>query len=172
MPANKEESPWTPPAVHELASILLVLDPMRLRAHGVPDDEYMSEARTILPRLAGCREFKDVQAVVHEEFVHWFGARSAGTFEDYYKTADGVLMWWSVRGHKLIEFPNPADSPTELDAAIAKLKYDMKLVSADADSPMRSYEARDASDSEYAALDKQLQSLLAERAAREEKAKS
>jgi hypothetical protein len=46
-------------------------------------DEYEPEVDTILPRLGGAQTAEDLQRVVHEEFVRWFGIETAGPPEKY-----------------------------------------------------------------------------------------
>jgi hypothetical protein len=53
-------------------------------------DEYEPEAGTILPRLRECSTADDVRAVVHEEFVRWFGAEIAGSAEKYISAAKRI----------------------------------------------------------------------------------
>jgi hypothetical protein len=45
-------------------------------------DEYQPEAETIALRLSDAVTQHDVQRIVHEEFVHWFGD-TAGPYERY-----------------------------------------------------------------------------------------
>lgn len=44
-------------------------------------DEYQPEARTILPRLSGCRSAEHIAEVVRSEFERWFGLNCVGTAE-------------------------------------------------------------------------------------------
>ena len=77
---------------HEISSILYTLDPVGIGAGtGSPSDEYDAEAGTIIPRLQDCRSALDAQKVVFEEFVHWFGADTAGKFESY--SDEGARIW-------------------------------------------------------------------------------
>lgn len=46
-------------------------------------DEYDPETGTILPRLENCASASDVLSMIHEEFVRWFGADTAGPLELY-----------------------------------------------------------------------------------------
>ncbi len=56
-------------------------DPVGLLHIGAPSDEYSPEVGTIVPRLASAVRLDDVAAVLHEEFVRWFGAGIAGPRE-------------------------------------------------------------------------------------------
>ena len=55
-----------------VSSALFAADPIGIN-FGSNFGEYEPEASTIIPRLRGCHSIQDVQAVVHEEFVAWFG---------------------------------------------------------------------------------------------------
>jgi len=57
--------------------------PIGLIAIGTPIDEYDVEISTILPCLREATSARDVQRIVHEEFVHWFSAEIAGPPEIY-----------------------------------------------------------------------------------------
>ena len=67
----------------DVSRLLREADPIDLIAIGAPDDEYDPEVSTILPRLREANAAADVQRIVHEEFVQWFGA-------DYCRTANGL----------------------------------------------------------------------------------
>ncbi len=69
-------------------------DPIRLIAIGAPDDEYDPEVSTILPRLSVTKCLDDVHRIVHEEFVHWFGADIAGPAEDYAVVSEEIWNAW------------------------------------------------------------------------------
>lgn len=66
-------------------------------------DEYEPEVDTILPRLASCTGPEDVQKVLHEEFIRWFEADTAGPIENY--AALSATVWklaieWRLQGHE------------------------------------------------------------------------
>jgi hypothetical protein len=67
-------------------------DPIGLLAMGCPGDEYVPEVETIVPRLKTAKSLQDVQAILHEEFVRWFG--EAGPLESYQAAAGDV--WQAV----------------------------------------------------------------------------
>jgi hypothetical protein len=46
-------------------------------------DEYEPEVDTILPRLESSRTVHDLQTIVHEEFIRWFGPETAGVRDRY-----------------------------------------------------------------------------------------
>jgi hypothetical protein len=57
-------------------------------------DEYNAETGTILPRLRSCESPSDALRVVHEEFVRWFDAATAGPEEHYAQTASEIWQLW------------------------------------------------------------------------------
>jgi hypothetical protein len=76
-------------ALAALSRILFSEDPIGI-ALGSNLEEYEPEALTILPRLSGCASAGDVRRVVHEEFVTWFGASTAGPPDKYDRIAARV----------------------------------------------------------------------------------
>jgi hypothetical protein len=77
------------------AALLFLHDPVGINFEVNPD-EYQAEARSILPRLHGCQSADDVCRVVHEEFVRWFGAATAGPPERYTQIASEIWQLWEV----------------------------------------------------------------------------
>lgn len=57
-------------------------------------DEYDPEVGTVIPRLPDCHSQADVLVVLHEEFVQWFGAATAGNASRYEKIAADVWRIW------------------------------------------------------------------------------
>jgi hypothetical protein len=80
-----------------VAALLFRHDPIGIACDNENTDEYESEAGTILPRLLGCESANDVRRVVHEEFVRWFDAGTAGPEERYSEIASET--WQVYRGH-------------------------------------------------------------------------
>jgi hypothetical protein len=81
-------------AAHErLSSILFSEDPAGINFE-INDAEYEPEVGTILPRLASCGTVAAVQQALHEEFVRWFGASTAGPTERYATIA--ARVWTEV----------------------------------------------------------------------------
>jgi hypothetical protein len=70
-------------------------------------DEYDAEAGTVVPRLAGCSSAGDVERVLHEEFVRWFGAGTAGERARYAALAAEVWGLWSARPAEPGAAPDP-----------------------------------------------------------------
>lgn len=56
--------------------------------------EYNTETSTILPRLRSCGSASDTLRVVHQEFVRWFGAATAGPEEHYAQIASEIWQLW------------------------------------------------------------------------------
>jgi hypothetical protein len=92
----------------QLAALLFEEDPIHIDL-GDNTDEYEPEARTILPRLSGCRSVADVQSVVHEEFCTWFDPETAGPRERYAQIAARIVaefphlfseQHWPRQSHK------------------------------------------------------------------------
>lgn len=61
-------------------------------------DEYRAEAETITLRRDEVRSLQDAQRVVHEEFVRWFDASTAGRPERYASVARELWAVWSAEG--------------------------------------------------------------------------
>ena len=69
-------------------------DPIGLLEGGAPADEYSSEAGTIVPRVVNAQNVDEITAVVHEEFLRWFGDDSAGPRQAY--EAPARQIWEAV----------------------------------------------------------------------------
>lgn len=79
----------------EIAAALLRHDPIGIDM-GDNVDEYEPEAATIAPRLAEARSAEILRRVIHEEFVRWFDADTAGPTEDYRALADELWSAWAT----------------------------------------------------------------------------
>ena len=77
-----------------VSRLLREADPIGLITMGAPDDEYDPEVSTILPRLREAKAAVDVQRIVHEEFVRWFGADLVGPLTDYADIAEKMWGTW------------------------------------------------------------------------------
>ena len=77
----------------EICALLFRHDPIGINFE-TNEDEYEPEAGTILPRLRICRSVDDVRRVVHEEFVRWFDADTAGPQEHYARIAAEMWECW------------------------------------------------------------------------------
>ena len=66
--------------VASIEELLFRHDPILIN-FGHNTDEYRPEAETITLRLPEAATEQDLQRIVHEEFVHWFG--NAGPVEHY-----------------------------------------------------------------------------------------
>jgi hypothetical protein len=81
----------------EVAALLFRHDPVGINFEDNAD-EYESEVGTILPRLRGCQSADDVRRVVHQEFVRWFDADTAGPEEHYAKISTEIWERWQKFG--------------------------------------------------------------------------
>jgi len=77
-----------------VSALLFRYDPISINFE-TNTDEYDPEAGTILPRLRNCETATDVQQVVHEEFVRWFGCDNAGPKEHYSRIAEEIWQLWN-----------------------------------------------------------------------------
>jgi hypothetical protein len=80
------------------AALLFRHDPIGISFDNPKTGEYEPEAGTILPRLSGCHSSEEVLRVVHEEFVRWFGADTAGQQERYEQIASELWQLWQRSG--------------------------------------------------------------------------
>jgi len=80
----------------EVVEALFDTDPLALN-FGTNTDEYEPEATTIVPRLRACASLGRVRTVVHEAFVHWFGAEHAGPQASYQEAAERIWAVWRRR---------------------------------------------------------------------------
>ena len=60
-------------------------------------DEYDAEAGTVIPRLASCSSVEDVARVLHEEFLAWFSAETAGEVPAYRALANEI---WQLKRNR------------------------------------------------------------------------
>lgn len=81
-----------------VAGLLFRADPVGISFDNENLDEYESEAGTILPRLKSCESPDDALRVVHEEFVRWFCADTAGPRERYQEVASEIWQLWQRSG--------------------------------------------------------------------------
>lgn len=80
-------------AYARLSEILFREDPIGINFEE-NTDEYEPEVGTILPRLRDACSVDDVRQIVHEEFVKWFDASTAGPSENYQVVA--MRVWEEV----------------------------------------------------------------------------
>jgi hypothetical protein len=83
--------------VSSISHALHEADPIGLASMGAPQDEYDSEAETIVLRLADRRSLstaEEVAQIVHDEFVRWFDEDLAGDRERYEPVAAEVHRLW------------------------------------------------------------------------------
>jgi hypothetical protein len=78
--------------VEHIADLLFRHDPIGINfEHNT--DEYQPEAETITVRLPEAATEHELQRIVHEEFVRWFG-NTAGTAESYNSIAREIWQIW------------------------------------------------------------------------------
>jgi hypothetical protein len=77
-----------------LVTLFFQADPVGIN-FVVNTEEYDLEVGTILPRLPACTNATDVQTVVHEEFLRWFGHSVADPFDHYQQL--GHDIWIEVQ---------------------------------------------------------------------------
>jgi hypothetical protein len=79
----------------EVEEILFRHDPMGIN-FGDNINEYATEVGTILPRLVKAKSEVDVQRIIQEEFVRWFGPPDAGLKcgPDFTKEAKEIWHAW------------------------------------------------------------------------------
>lgn len=70
-------------------------DPIDINYH-FNTDEYDAEAGTVIPRLKDCACAEEVAAVLHEEFVRWFGTETAGPRERYLDLSQDIWALWKA----------------------------------------------------------------------------
>jgi hypothetical protein len=79
-----------------VAVLLFRHDPIGIAFDNENTDEYEPEAGTILPRLQECESHTEALRAVHEEFVRWFGADTAGPEERYANIASEIWRLWLI----------------------------------------------------------------------------
>jgi hypothetical protein len=60
-------------------------------------DEYDAEAGTIIPRLKNAKSEYEAISIVHEEFVIWFGADTAGQRKNYIELGREIWAVWNEK---------------------------------------------------------------------------
>jgi hypothetical protein len=82
-----------------VAALLFRYDPIGIAFDNENTDEYEPEAGTILPRLRSCESPDDALRAIHEEFVRWFDADTAGPVDRYAEIASEIWQLWQT--HRL-----------------------------------------------------------------------
>lgn len=80
----------------EVQEILFRNDPIGIN-FGINTDEYEPEVGTILPRLKEAHSPEDLQNIIHQEFIRWFGADIAGSKTEYTTIAQEI--WDAYKKH-------------------------------------------------------------------------
>lgn len=79
--------------VASLEDVLFRHDPIGIN-FGHNTDEYRSEAETITLRRPEASSELDLRRIVHEEFVRWFDASTAGSTDRYATIAGEIWRIW------------------------------------------------------------------------------
>jgi hypothetical protein len=82
--------------IDEVEGVLYRHDPVGINFGDNPG-EYLTEAESIVARLPHARSPQEVRALVHEEFVRWFGEDTAGPADRYEVIAREVWAGWLAR---------------------------------------------------------------------------
>lgn len=75
--------------------LLFTADPIGINLE-TNTKEYNPEAKSIVRRLPDVGSVDDLQRIIHEEFVHWFGPDIAGTGEQYRRIAENIWTVWKT----------------------------------------------------------------------------
>jgi len=87
----------------QVSAALFAEDPININFGG-NTDEYDPETGTILPRLKEATTVSDVQVILYEEFVRWFGISEAGARDSYASLAAEVwALCQEFRSRRLIQ---------------------------------------------------------------------
>jgi hypothetical protein len=79
--------------VATIEALLFRHDPIGINFTHNPD-EYRSEAETITLRLPEATTKDDLQRIIHEEFVRWFDAETAGPPDRYDSITEEIWQLW------------------------------------------------------------------------------
>jgi hypothetical protein len=58
-------------------------------------DEYDPEAGTIIPRLKTAKSAEDVEIIINEEFIKWFGQEYSSSNNEYKLVSEKIWLIWS-----------------------------------------------------------------------------
>jgi hypothetical protein len=81
-------------------------DPIGLLRGGAPADEYSPEICTVVPRIARAERRDEVTEILHQEFLRWFGERTAGPRHVY--EAPAARIW-----DALLEYRRASQAPAK-----------------------------------------------------------
>lgn len=92
--AEREQVRQAQPELFEAVSgAMFRHDPIEINYH-FNTDEYDAETGTVLPRLKDCASSDELASVLHEEFVRWFGAETAGPRDRYLDLSAEIWALW------------------------------------------------------------------------------
>ncbi len=78
----------------DIARILYEHDFLGLATAGCPEDEYVLEAGTIIPRLHEANTRDELTRIIEEEFTRWFNLKSPGRDEWFAEVAQDIWAAW------------------------------------------------------------------------------
>ena len=77
----------------EVSAALFAADPVGINSGG-NTDEYDPQASTIIPRLSEAHSADNVQVILFEDFIRWFGKESAGDIGRYEEVSEIIWEAW------------------------------------------------------------------------------
>ncbi len=77
----------------DVSAALFEADPIGLNFED-NSDEYDPEAGTIIPRLKTTKCAEDVEIIINEEFVRWFGDEYAAKNNEYKLVSEKIWALW------------------------------------------------------------------------------
>jgi len=78
----------------EIARILYEHDFLGLATEGCPEDEYVLEAGTIIPRMHEANTRDELATIIEEEFTWWYNLKSSSRDEWFAGAAQDVWAAW------------------------------------------------------------------------------
>ena len=78
---------------NSISLVLFEADPIGINFE-INTDEYEPEVGTIIPRLSSAQSAEDVQAIIYEEFCHWFGPDAIWPRENYAAVSEKIWTLW------------------------------------------------------------------------------
>jgi len=99
---RKELKAWYKSLYDKINKCLFDHDPILIN-YEFNTDEYEPEVGTILPKLKECSTEEETLNMVHEEFIKWFGANTAGPKAAYSNIARDIWKIWMEMRTRLAE---------------------------------------------------------------------
>jgi hypothetical protein len=79
-----------------ISALMFKHDPIGIKFE-TNTDEYDAEAGTVIPRLKNANSEYEAISIVHEEFVIWFGADTAGQRKNYIELGREIWVVWNEK---------------------------------------------------------------------------